>query len=426
MVAEKGANFFWVAGGADSGEGHNPVPEAYLPSPERSRLAVLFFLLAHALGLWSINFSSVLRHRGYESLVEICGPAGVLNAVAAMCSPLFIGALADQRFSSERVLRWLGVGCMAALSALFWAIEHRYAASTVLVLAGINALVSVPTFGLATSLVTSRLVNLKREFGPVRAFATLGWMLAGVVVSFVLQADHSTLSGYAAVVAWGLSVAMTFALKPIPPPASQEARSWRSLLGLEAWGLLRDPTHRVVFFGAALLNAPLVAYTLHTHPHLEQLGVSHSTAFMSIGQIMETIGLFGLAWMVSRFRLKWLFLAGIGVAVLRFVLFYQSTAWSLGAGIFLHGICFTLFYMTAQVYLDERVPGTMRARAQALFSLMMSGLGNLIGALGCRWWLGLCSNGGITDWPRYWGGLAGVVAVIFLWFALSYRSKAVA
>jgi hypothetical protein len=116
---------FWVAGGADSGEGQIPVPEAYLPSPERSRLAVLFFLLAHALGLWSINFSSVLRHHGYESLVEICGPAGVLNAVAAMCSPLFIGALADQRFSSERVLRWLGVGCMAALSALFWAIEPR-------------------------------------------------------------------------------------------------------------------------------------------------------------------------------------------------------------------------------------------------------------------------------------------------------------
>lgn len=392
--------------------------------PERSRLAVLFFLIAHALGLWSINFSSVLKAYGYEQLIQWCGPAGALNAVAAMCSPLIVGALADQRYSSERVLRWLGIGCMVTLGALFWAIEHHWSWQWVLGLAGFNALWSVPTFGLSTSLVVSRMQDPKKEFGPVRASATVGWMLAGVLVSFGLNADHSTLGGYCAIIAWGVTIGMTYTLKPMTPPAAAERRSWRAALGLEAWSLLKDPDHRVVFFGAALLNAPLVAYTLHTHPHLEELGVEHSTAFMSIGQLMEVVGLFALAWLVGHFRMKWLFLTGIGIAVLRFVLFSCSTHSTLGMGIFLHGICFTLFYMTAQIYLDERVPATMRSRAQALLSLMMSGLGNLVGALGCGWWLQQCQLDGHTDWPRYWGWLAVVVAGIWCWFALQYRGKA--
>jgi MFS family permease len=210
----------------------------------------------------------------------------------------------------------------------------------------------------------------------------------------------------------------------MPPPALQEKRSWKAVMGFEAWSLLKDPDHRVVFIGAGFLNAPLVAYMQHTHPHLEELAVRNSTAFMSLGQVMEVVGLFGLAWLVTQFRMKWLFLVGIAIAVLRFALFSQNTVWGMGLGIFLHGICFTLFYMTAQIYLDERISPTMRSRAQALLTLMMSGVGNMAGALGCAWWLSQCvSAAGKTDWPRYWGGLCVVSVLILAWFALQYQGK---
>ena len=36
---------------------------------ERLRLCVLFFLHAHALGLWGVNLSNVLKAHGFEGIV---------------------------------------------------------------------------------------------------------------------------------------------------------------------------------------------------------------------------------------------------------------------------------------------------------------------------------------------------------------------
>ena len=79
--------------------------------------------------------------------------------------------------------------------------------------------------------------------------------------------------------------------------------------------------------------------------------------------------------------------------------------------------------MTAQIYLEHRIPAAMRSRAQALLSLMMSGFGNLIGSLGCGWWWHLCTHGGRTDWQSYWGGLAAVIGMIMVWFGFSYHGR---
>jgi MFS family permease len=390
------------------------------PTPERLKLALLFFLTAHALGLWSINFSTVLEAYGYAHLVA---DAWATTALAALVSPLIAGALADQRYSTERVLRWLALGAAFWLTLLFYAIDQHWHWGWVLALAQMHSLWSVPMFGLATSLVTSRLHNRSQEFGPVRAAATVGWMLAGVLVSYVLHADDSVVAGYSAAVAWLAVIALTYTLKPIPPPGHKEHRTWKDLLGLEAWSLLKNPDHRVVFLGAALFNAPLAAFYSVTPSHLKALGVSHTTAFMSIGQIMEIVGLFSLAWLVGRYRLKWLFIAGIAVGALRYVVFAMNTPWAMAFGIFLHGICFTFFFMTAQVYLDQRIPPEMRSRAQALLSLMMSGIGSFLGYEGCGLWRQMCGGAAQTDWRTYWLGLAGVILVIMLWFAWRYQGK---
>jgi hypothetical protein len=399
-----------------------PVFRVQQGESERSRLALLFFMIAHAQGLWCINFSSVLKAYGYDHLIQWCGPAGVSHAVAAILSPLAVGAMADQRFSSERVLRWLCLGSMLSLGAMFWGIEQRASTALVVCLAAMASLWSAPIFGLCTSLLLMRLKDAKREFGPMRSTATVGWMVAGLTVSFVLQSDQSVMCGYAAALNFGLCMALTYTLRSIPAPAlGSQTAGWKSKLGLEAWSLLKNRDHRVVFIAAALLNAPLVAYNAHTHLHLEDLKMGNSTAFMSLGQVMEVLGLFGLAWLVAHVRLKWLFFTGIAMALGRYLLFSTNTVAGLGGGIFLHGICFTLFYMTAQIYLDERVPGHMRSRAQALLSLMMSGVGNLLGARACDWWLHRCKAGEVIDWPQYWAGLSVVIAVILVWFGMSYR-----
>ena len=86
-------------------------------------LAALFFMLGHALALWSINFSGVLVAYGYKDWVSY---AWATNAVAAIISPLIVGALADQCYSSELVLRWLGLGAAIFLSVLSFAIDRHW------------------------------------------------------------------------------------------------------------------------------------------------------------------------------------------------------------------------------------------------------------------------------------------------------------
>jgi MFS family permease len=89
----------------------------------------------------------------------------------------------------------------------------------------------------------------------------------------------------------------------------------------------------------------------------------------------------------------------------------------------LHGCSFTLVFITAQIYLNERVDPAWRARAQALLTLMMSGVGNLTGYLGGGWWFAAFTVAGHTRWPLFWGLLAGVVAAVFTYFLIAYHGR---
>ncbi|MFZ4764234.1 MAG: MFS transporter [Roseimicrobium sp.] len=387
----------------------------------KPQLCALYATHACALGLWGVNLSNVLKAHGLESIVPYAYACG---STAALLSPLAVGALADQRMAPERVLRLMGMGAIVCLLLLNTAIERGWGAGWVLVFAQAHALWSAPTFGLSTSLIFSRLERAKEEFGPVRIWATIGWMGAGGIISWVLRADDSVISGYAACVAWALTVALTYTLPKsqrlsLPKPK----RTFTEILGLDALPLLAHPDHRVVFITAALLNMSLAAFYPFTVLHLEDLGVRQVTVAMSLGQITEIVAMLALSRLLTRWRLKWVFLAGIGFGTLRYAAFMLDSTPAVFAGIFLHGLCYTLFFITAQIYLEQRIVVAMRARAQALLTLMTSGLGSLCGTLGTGWWRQMCQNSGTTQWPRFWGGMTAVTLAVFVFFAVAYRGR---
>ncbi len=370
---------------------------------ERIELCALFCLQAHAIALWYVPFSSVLKAHGYERLVPF---AFACSSIAALISPMWSGALADQRFGPERILRWLAVCVAATLTLTFLAIERGWAASTVLALIFLQQLCYSPTWGLATTIVLARLQSPEREFGPVRAY-------------------RSTLSGFLGAAAWLGVAAFTLRLPSAPPRRRKVKRRWQEALGWDALGLLRDPNHRAVFVTAALFSIPVAAFYPFGALHLQDLGETRVSAALSLGQVTELIGMFALAPLLARVRLKSLFLAGIAFGVARYGLFALNTRPALLAGILLHGFCFTLFFIPAQIYAEKRIDPAFRARAQALLTVMMSGIGSLAGYLSCGWWRDWCENAqGRTDWPLYWAALAAVVLAVLVYFALTYRSSA--
>ncbi len=382
-------------------------------------LAALFFIQAMAMGTWFVPLGSVLDAHGLQAIKPF---AFATSAVAAFVSPLVFGAMADRHVAPVRVLRGLSLATAGAMALAALAIGRGAGPWVVLGLIQLHALCAAPTWGLATSIVLARLTDSQRQFGPIRAVGTLGWM-AGCWVVSALRADESSVAGLVGAGMWVAVAWFTLRLPSEAPAGGGTSITLRQRLGLDALTLLKVRDHRVVFLTAALFSIPLAAFYPFTPTHLRQLGMERTTALMTLGQVTEVIAMVGLASVLGRWRLKWALAAGLGFGVLRYGLCaVNGTGWVL-AGLTLHGFAFTLFFITAQIYLEQRIDPAWRARAQALFSLMVGGVGNLFGYLGTGWWFRAAQRDGVVNWSSFWGGLALVVAAVMIYFAAAYRGR---
>jgi MFS family permease len=401
------------------------ISEVSTPAPPRTsriKLAGLFFLLALPMGIWTVPLGNIMWAYGKAHLLPWVLAMGALSA---FISPLIIGSLADQRVSPTQVLRWLSLGTALLLATLSYGIEAGWADLTIVATSLALALVMTPMWGLSSSIVLSQLERPGKQFGPVRAWATIGWMAGGWLVSYGLHSDSSVVSGYVAAGLWLVVGLYTLTLPKIQPPDAGGHRGWKQILGLDALALLRERNHRMVFLTAALYSIPLAAFYPYCVRHLKELGVAGPAGVMTLGQITEVLVMLVLAGLMTRVRLKWVFLSGIGFGLLRYVLFlFDTPAWVV-AGIVLHGLAYTLYFITTQIYLEDRISPALRTRAQALLTLLTGGVGNLLGFLGSGWWLTQCevTSGGPVLWRTFWGGLALLTALVFGFFALFYRGR---
>ena len=384
---------------------------------EYAELVALFFLQGAALGMWFVPLSTVLDAHGLRAIKPFAFAA---TALAAFVSPLVFGAMADRHASPVKVLRYLSLATAASMTLASTAIRSGWNPWLVIACIQLHALCSSPMFSIASTIVFARLADAQKEFGPIRAMATLGWMSGCWLVS-LLGADASAVAGYSGAIVWTLVAGFTFFLPELETPASAEHLTWHERLGLDALALLKDPNHRVVFITCALFNIPLSGFYPSAPPHLRALGLHHTSAWMSLGQVTEIIAMFSLGGLLLRWRLKWIFACGLSFGVLRFALSAMNGKLWVLTGVLLHGCSFALVLITAQIYLEQRVDAAWRARAQALLTLMTSGVGNLLGYLGTGWWFGVCAATSGTHWSLFWGGLAAAVCVVMVFFLVAYR-----
>lgn len=381
-------------------------------------LAIVFFFQWCASGMWNVPFSNILKTAGLASFIA---PAFACNAIAAFISPLLVGSLADRGFPPVKLLRglfWLS-GIMLAFT--FLAIDRGWGGGVMLVGMQLHALCFSPTASLMTTIAMSELRRPSEEFGPLRMWGTLGWIAAGWIVSWVLASDASPLSGY---VAAGTVFVLGFATYWLPAQKAGTAggaRNWKEMLGLDALQLLRHPDHRTILLTVTLFGIPMAAFYPYTPLHLTALGFAHPSATMTIGQASEVAGLLLLAGLTKRIRLKWVLLGGLIFGIMRYGLFALNTPAALLFGIALHGACYTFYNITAQVYLAERVDPIMRARAQALFAMLMGGVSNLFGYLGTGLLFHLVTTADGPRWTLYWTLLCATAVAVTLYFFRNYH-----
>ena len=383
-------------------------------------LWVVFFLQGMTPGFWLPALTNILEAKGLSGWVSL---VFTVPPLCALISPLVGGALADQRISANRLFVWTSLVSAVVLWLAFATLDAGWNPWWFIALLGAYSLFSGPSWGLLTTIALTHLTHGERQFPLVRLGATVGWMLAGVLTSYVLHADTSPVAGYASAGTRFLGGVLGFMLPNTPPLGL--ATSWQSRLGFDAFRLLKQRDHCVFFVVTALFSIPLTAFYMYAPELLRFLGDAHSTATMTIAQISEVVAMLLVGWVMTHMKVKVVLSWALGLSALRFLMSGYAGAsglidWHI-AGIALHGMCYTFYFITAQVFLDRRVEPGLKGQAQGLLSLVSSGLGPLVGALVCGWLRVHCVGADGRGWMLFWGILAGMIACCLVIFALFYR-----
>ena len=385
-----------------------------------TRLWLVYFFQGMAPGFWVPALTNILGAQGLSGWVAL---AFMVTPLGAMISPLIGGALADQRVSANRLYAVSTLLAAVALAGAFGSLALQWNPWWFFTILMLYAILAGPAWGLLAMIALSHLTHGERQFPLVRMGSTIGWVVAGLLTSYLLKTDASPAAGYAAALAAGLAGLAALGL-PLTPPLGR-ASSWRGLLGLGAFRLLQERDHLVFFAVTFLFSIPLAGFYMLAPQQLMVLGGTHPSATMSIAQWSELLAMLVVAGVMTRYRVKSLLLWALGLSVLRYGMSAVAGAtgllgWHI-AGIALHGVCYTFYFITAQVFLDRRVTPDLRGQAQGLLTLAASGLGPLLGAVLCGWLRERFIQPDGSGWMGLWTTLGAMIAGCFVILAVFYQ-----
>ncbi|MEE4247909.1 MAG: MFS transporter [Kangiellaceae bacterium] len=378
----------------------------------RYMMGVVMCLMMMPPGMWVTSLPNILETYDARWILPY---ATALLPIGALFSTLIFGALSDRKINAEKLLGILGISGAFFLWLGFSSLKWGWHPGWYLVFQGGNAIISGPMFALIAKVKLTNLPNASKSFPIYSMFGTIGWMLGGLLTS-QLGYDCSADAGLvAACIRLGMG-ALCF-LMPATPPTDFASKGWHARLGLNAFGLLKLRELRVFYIASMLFAIPGVAFFMMVPTMLVDYGSEHPTAQMTFGQMLEIFAMLTLSWLGSRFRVRWFILVGLTLGVLRFALF--ALAGELDAiaiiwvGIALHGPIYTFMCVTGRMFLDKRVPGTMRGQAQALFQLLVGSVAGIVGAFICEW-LYQRADG----WANYWWILAASAVIPLAYFLI--------
>lgn len=391
----------------------------------------MMFLQFFIWGGWFVTLGTFLANN-LNATGSQTGMAFSTQSWGAIIAPFVIGLIADRYFNAERILGVLHLVGAVLMYQLYRAEE--FATFYPFVLA--YMILYMPTLALVNSVAFRQMDDPSKEFSKIRVWGTIGWIVAGLVISYLFSWDsqEAIAAGMlkntflmCALASLALGV-FSFTLPRTPPTtASGEKLRFSDIIGLDALKLLKDRNFAIFFFSSILICIPLAFYYQNANPFLTETGVANATGKMTLGQISEVVFMLLLPLFLKRFGIKLTLLIGMLAWVLRYVLFAfgnaDSMVFMLIIGIALHGICYDFFFVSGQIYTDSKAGKKFKSSAQGMITLATYGVGMLIG-----FWVA----GQITeqftidsghDWQNIWLFPAGFALVVFGLYSFAFRNE---
>ncbi len=395
------------------------------------QLSLMMFLEFFIWGGWFVTMGIYLPNTLSTSGAET-GLAYGTQSLGAIIAPFIIGLIADKFFNAEKILGVLHL--IGAFLMYQMANATDFGAFYPYVLGYMIAY--MPTLALVNSVAFNQMNDPAKQFSFVRVFGTIGWIVAGLVISYAFHWDSE--EGVAngllkntflmTAIASGVLGLFSFTLPKTPPKGKDQKVTISDILGLDALKLLKDRNFLIFFLSSVLICIPLAFYYQHAGQFLGEIGVTNPTGKLTIGQASEVLFMLLLPFFFKKFGFKKTIIVGMLAWAVRYLLFAYGDAGELTfmllIGIALHGICYDFFFVSGQIYTDSKAGEKFKSAAQGLITLATYGVGMLIG-----FWIA----GKVTDeylrgdnthlWKAIWVLPAAFAAFVMLLFALFFKNE---
>jgi len=380
----------------------------------------MMFLQFFVWGAWYGQMSKYLLTQ-LNATGDQVGNAYAAFSLAMIIAPFFVGMIADRYFAAQKVL-----GILNLLGAVvLYLITQNTDPGNFFYLILAYCITFAPTLALTTSIAMQQMTSPEKEFPGIRVLGTVAWIVVTNIVGFYGFGDQVTifqLSMYSAV-ALGI---FSFFL-PDTPPKATASTSVSQILGLDAFKLFKDRSFAIFFLSSVLICIPLSFYYAMANPSLTDGGMQNVENKMSLGQASEVIFMLLIPVAYSRLGVKKMLIVGLIAWIVRFICFGYgdvSSEWLLFIAILLHGVCYDFFFVTGQIYTDNKAGDKIKSSAQGLITLATYGLGMGIGSKLSGIVLDMYTRpDGTKDWLSVWLVPAGIAAAVLIIFVLLFTDN---
>ena len=395
------------------------------------KLSVMMFLEFFIWGGWYVTMGTFAANNFHATGAQT-GALYSTQSWGAIVAPFIVGLIADRYFNAEKILAVLHIIGAVLMYQLYKAADI----STFYPYLLGYMILYMPTLALVNSVSFNQMKDPEKEFSVIRVWGTIGWIVAGLAISFLFHWDTAgnaskgflkntfLMAGIASLLL-GL---VSFTLPANPPKTSGQKVTISQLLGLDALKLLKDKNFLVFFVASILICIPLAFYYQNANSFLTEIKVDNPTGKMTISQVSEVGFLLALPLFFKKFGFKWTIVVGMLAWALRYAMFAYGNAGELSflliIGIALHGVCYDFFFVSGQIYTDSKAGPQYKSAAQGMITLATYGVGMLIGF----YIAGLISDAYNSptaghDWHMIWLIPAGIAAVVMVLFLVFFNDK---
>jgi nucleoside transporter len=391
----------------------------------RIQLMVMMFLMFFTWGAWYGQMGKYLFTTLKASGDQI-GSAYATFSIASIIAPFFVGMIADRFFSAQKVM---GVLNLIGAGVLYLLIQNKNPDTFFWYILAYT-LTFAPNLALSSSIAMNQMRDPGKEFPSIRVLGTIAWIVVTNIIGFYGLGDKVAIYQIAMFtsIAWGL---FSFTLPDTPPKATGKA-TVSQILGTDAFVLFKDRSFTIFFISSVLVCIPLAFYYAHANLSLTESHMTNVENKMSLGQASEVLFMLLIPFALQKFGIKKMLIVGLIAWIVRFICFGNgdgiTSEWILYLAIVLHGVCYDFFFVTGQIYTDNKAGEKIKNSAQGLITLATYGIGmgigsKLSGIVLDKYTITDASGVVTHNWNGVWMIPAAIAAVVLLLFIIFFKDN---